>query len=107
MKLNELAVFLRGATGSSIGDPLKNKGVFAVLKCDGASGRTSGKTWDNEGRWNEEVRLHVEDDHAELLIEVRDKGVLGSSLLGSLVLEHSVEAGVEIKFRAPHGTLSP
>ena len=99
VKLNELAVFLRGATGSSIGDPLKNKGVFAVLKCDGASGRTSGKTWDQHGRWNEEVRLHVEDDHAELLIEVRDKGVLGSSLLGSLVLEHSVEVGVEIKFR--------
>ena len=96
VKLNELAVFLRGATGSSIGDPLKNNGVFAVLKCDGASGRTSGKTWDTHGRWNEEVRLHVEDDHAELLIEVRDKGVLGSSLLGSLVLEHSVEARVEI-----------
>ena len=70
-----------------------------MLKCDGASGRTSGKTWDKEGRWNEEVRLHVEDDHAELLVEVRDKGVLGSSLLGSLVLEHSVEARVEIKFR--------
>jgi hypothetical protein len=101
VKLNELAVFLRGATGSSIGDPLKNNGVFAVLKCDGASGRTSGKTWDEEGRWNEEVRLHVEDDHAELLVEVRDKGVLGSSLLGSLVLEHSVEARVEIKLRAP------
>ena len=98
-RLNELAVFLRSATGSSIGDPLKNKGVFATLKCDGASGRTSGKTWDKEGRWNEEVRLHVEDDHAELLVEVRDKGVLGSSLLGSLVLEHSVEARVEIQFR--------
>jgi hypothetical protein len=102
VKLNELAVFLRGASGPKIGDPRSNKGVFAVLKCDGASGRTSGKTWDNEGRWNEEVCLHVEDDHSELLVEVRDKGVLGSSLLGSLVLEHSVEVGVEIKCRAPH-----
>ena len=74
MKLNELAVFLRGASGPKIGDPRSNKGVFAVLKCDGASGRTCGKTWDNEGRWNEEVCLHVEDDHAELLVEVRDRG---------------------------------
>ena len=95
-KLNELAVFLRGASGKAIGDPRSNKGVFAVLKCDGASGSTSGKTWDQHGRWNEEVRLHVEDDHAELLVEVRDKGVLGSSLLGSLVLEHSVDVCVEI-----------
>ena len=91
LKLNELAVFLRGATGSVIGDPLSNKGVFAVLKCDGASGRTKHKNWDKDGRWNEEVRLHVEDDHTELLVEVRDQGLVSSSLLGSLILEHSPE----------------
>ena len=80
---NELAILVRTCRGPSIGDDArKNKGVFAVARCDGSSRRTAGKTWDASGFWNEELALHVESATSSLDIEVRDRRLTGSIRLG-------------------------